>query len=82
MLYLCVQLPSSPNLLCTKEMLESLGVVIACAGWVSDVELDFAYIPHTRNEENKSFGVIPDLQLFKDTHKLIHLNVSVYDKVH
>lgn len=59
-------------------MLESLGVVIACTGWVSNVELDFAYIPHIRNEENNSFGVIPDLQLFR--HKLIYLNVSVYDR--
>jgi len=48
-------------------MLESLGAVIACTGWVSDAVLDFAYIPQTCNEENKPFGVIPDLQLFRHT---------------
>ena len=61
-------------------MLESLGVAIACTRWASDVDLDFAYIPHTYNEENKSFGVIPDLQFFTDTYKLIYLNVSIYDR--
>lgn len=52
-------------------------MVRAVAGWVSDVQLDFAY---SCNEENKSFGVIPDLQLFTDTQVLIYLNASVYDR--
>lgn len=41
---------------------------------------DLAHIPHTCNEENKSFGVIPDLQLFRHTHKLIYLNGRGHDR--
>lgn len=42
--------------------------------------MDLAHIPHTCNEENKSFGVIPDLQLFRHTHKLIYLNGRGHDR--
>lgn len=42
--------------------------------------MDLARIPHACNEENKSFGVTPDLQLFRHPHKLIYLNGRVHDR--